>query len=304
MYLKYYLNLLDFSELPDFILKYLKVPSLLRLKNIDYFCGMKYASKDIYDFKECISRYDHSLTVSLLIYKLTKNKEATLAGLFHDISTPCFSHVIDYMNNDYERQESTEEFTGEILKHDKYLMACLKEDKIDINNIINFKKYSVVDNDRPKVCADRLDGVILTGIAWTKNIEKEDILEIIKDIKIFKNEFGEYEIGFKTLKIAERVLQISETIDYYCHTKEDNYMMDLLAKITKLAINNNYITYENLYTYDEKKLWNIFKKQTNEEFQNLINEFETIKKDDIKNIKLPKVKIRDLNPLVNGIRMK
>ena len=40
------------------------------------------------------------------------------------------------------------------------------------NVIIYFKKYSIVDNDRPKVCADRIDGVILTGIGWTKNITK------------------------------------------------------------------------------------------------------------------------------------
>lgn len=54
------------------------------------------------------------MTVALLTYKLTNDKVATLAGLFHDIATPCFSHVIDYMNGDYENQESTEEYTGTI----------------------------------------------------------------------------------------------------------------------------------------------------------------------------------------------
>lgn len=121
MYLKYYLEQLDYKNLPDFLIKYLETPSLLRLKKVGYFCGMDYASKDIYDFREYISRHNHSLTVSLLVYKLTKNKKATLAGLFHDIATPCFSHVIDYMNEDYEKQESTEEYTEEILKQDDYL---------------------------------------------------------------------------------------------------------------------------------------------------------------------------------------
>lgn len=147
---------LDYSNLPNFLIKYLKTPSLLRLKNIGYFCGMDYASKDIYDFREYISRFAHSLTVCLIVYKLTKDKKATLAGLFHDIATPCFSHVIDYMNQDYEKQESTEEYTEHILKSDKYLIECLREDDIDINEIINFKKYSVVDNDRPKVCVIEL----------------------------------------------------------------------------------------------------------------------------------------------------
>lgn len=188
MLLEYYLDKLNVKNKPEFIEKYLKTPSLLRLKKVGYFCGMDYASKNIYNFKEYITRYDHSLTVALLTWKFTQNKKMTLAGLFHDIATPCFSHVIDYMNKDYENQESTEEYTENILKNDKYLIKCLKEDNIEIEDITNFKKYSIVDNDRPKVCADRIDGVILTGISWTKDVEYDDIDKIIDNIEIYTNE--------------------------------------------------------------------------------------------------------------------
>ncbi len=304
MYLQYYLEQLGYSNLPKFLIKYLKTPSLLRLKDISYFCGMDYASKDIYNFSEFISRYDHSLTVSLIVYKLTKDKKATLAGLFHDIATPCFSHVIDYMNQDYEKQESTEEYTEHILKNDKYLNECLEKDNIDINDIINFKKYSVVDNDRPKVCADRIDGVILTGIGWTKNINKNDINSIVKDMCIFLNENNEEEIGFKSLKVAKKVLDVSESIDIYCHSTEDNYMMLLLAKITKISIEKKYITYEELYSYNERDLFSILRKQKDNELKKLLNEFETKKISDIPELEIPKIKIRDLNPLVNGKRIK
>ena len=116
-----YLSLLKNKGIPTFIKKYLDVPSLTRLKNVGYFCGMDYASKNIYNFKEYITRYDHSLSTALLTFKLTKNKIETLAALFHDIATPCFSHVIDYMNKDYENQESTEEYTSEIIKQDHKL---------------------------------------------------------------------------------------------------------------------------------------------------------------------------------------
>ena len=172
MLLNYYLKELGIDTKPGFLEKYLKAPSLIRLKKVGYFCGMDYASKDIYNFSEYISRYDHSLSVALLTYKLTKDKKATIAALFHDVGTPCFSHVIDYMNGDYEKQESTEMFTEEIIKKDAYLQRCLKQDGIDIKDIINFKQYTVVDNDRPKLCADRLDGIILNGIGWIKNINK------------------------------------------------------------------------------------------------------------------------------------
>ena len=97
-----YLSML--GEIPEFLKKYLTLSIMLRLKNIGYFCGMDFASKDVYNFSEWISRFDHSLTVALMTYRLTGNKKQTLAGLFHDVGTPCFSHAIDYMNEDYSER--------------------------------------------------------------------------------------------------------------------------------------------------------------------------------------------------------
>jgi hypothetical protein len=301
--LNFYKEVLNYNDMPEFLKKYLNVPCLLRLKNIGYFCGMNYASKNIYDFKENITRYDHSITTALLTWHLTKNKYETLAALFHDISTPCFSHVIDYMNKDYELQESTEEYTKKILTSDETLLQYLKEDYLDINNICNFKKYSVVDNNRPKLCADRLDGIILTSIAWTNNINKKQITNIINSVRIFKNEDNEEEIGFTDKKIASEVLNMSKKINYYCHTKEDNYMMDLLAKITKIAIKKNIITYEQLYFLGENTLLNILMKSNDLEIIELLDIFQNIRKEEITDISLPNIKERKLNPLVLSKRL-
>lgn len=297
--LEFYLNKLEYSNKPDFLNKYLNDPCLMRLKKVCYFCGMDYASKQIYNFKEKITRYDHSLTVALLTWKCTRDKKATLAGLFHDIATPCFSHVIDYMNKDYANQESTEENTAKILKNDTYLKKCLKEDGIEIEDIIDFKQYNIVDNNRPKVCADRLDGVILTGMAWTKNVDYDDIDNIISDIEIYDNE-----IGFKTKSVANKVLEISESIDLYCHSNEDNYMMELLAAITKYGIDNKYITYEDLYALNEDELIYRLKSVNDSKLFEYFDKFENIALDEIPSICLPNIKIRDLNPLVQGKRIK
>lgn len=304
MLLQYYLEQIGYNYIPEFLLKYLEIPSLVRLKKVGYFCGMDYASKDVYNFREYISRYDHSLSVALLTYKLTKDKRATVAGLCHDIATPCFSHVIDYMNEDYETQESTEEKTEEIIKKDKKLLECLYEDGLNVDDIIDFKKYSIVDNKRPKLCADRIDGIILTGISWTKNITRNDIKTIVDSLKVFQNEEMELEIGFDNKEIANKVLEINKSIDLYCHSKEDVYMMQLLADITKLAIVNNYIKYDDLYSFDEEYLLDFLKKQDNLELKKLLNKFENIKKEEIPNKKISNLKIRLLNPIVNGKRIK
>lgn len=300
--LNYYLELLDYKNIPEKLSKYLSVPTLKRLKNIGYFCGMDYASKDIYDFKEHISRFDHSLTTALITYKLTKDLTMTLAGLFHDAGTPCFSHVIDYMNHDYEIQESTEEYTGHMIKLDTVLLKYLKEDNIDVEDIINFKKHTVVDNNRPKLCADRLDGIILMGYAWSKDLSLEDIKTILDDTALYKNEFGEKEIGFKHESTKELVTRVNENISICCHSKEDNFMMDLLSKIARALIDKNFITYDDLYIMDETEIYNILEKIEDDEIASLFYTFKNVKRSQIPDITLPKTKSRNINPLVDGKR--
>ena len=296
-----YIN--NICEIPDFLNKYLNIDILVRLKDIGYFCGMDYASKDIYDFKYEISRYDHSLSTALLTWRYSKDKVQTIAALFHDISTPCFSHVIDYMNKDYANQESTEDKTEEILNSSKTLPTVLATDNLTIKDLVNYKNYPIVDNKRPKLCADRLDGIILTGLAWTKDLDIKETPSILDNIKIYINESNKPELGFKSKKIALRVNEINHNINIFCHSKEDNYMMNLLADLTNYCIRNNHITYDELYTTTEKELYNIFSSIKDEDFKYLYNQFKNIKLDEIPLIELPHIKERVINPIVRGKRL-
>ncbi len=296
-----YLNSL--GEIPFFLKKYLNLPSLTRLKNIGYFCGMDYASKDIYNFSEYISRYDHSLTVALLTYRFTHDEKATIAALFHDVATPCFSHVIDYMNKDYANQESTEEKQEDIIYGDLELLKLLKSDNIKPEEIIDFKKYSIVDSKRPKLNADRIDGIILTSIGWTKSIDEDMIKDIVSSLEVYQNEDNELELGFNDYDIALKVNELNDLINAECHTDYDNYMMELLANITKMAINQNIITYDGLYYLDEKHALSSFSKKGDADLLRLLSKFYSIKKKDIKSIDLGDVKSRIINPLVNGVRL-
>ena len=302
--MKEYMEILNYEQMPKVLKKYLLSPSLIRLKNVGYFCGMDFASKNIYNFEEKISRYDHSLTVALLTWMLTKDLKSTLAGLFHDVSTPCFSHVIDYMNKDYDKQESTEEKTGEIIKKDLYLIKCLEQDNILVDEIIDFKKYSIVDLDRPMLCTDRLDGVILTGMMWTKNLSIDDVRKIISDLVIITNEFNQKEIGFRSKEVAELVLKNSELIDVYCHSDEDNYMMELLANITKRAMDLEMVSYDELFILDENKIFERFDSSFDVELKHNLDLFRNVLVSDIPKMDMPHIKIRDLNPLVLNVRLK
>ena len=174
---------------------------------------MDYASKNIYDFKENITRYDHSLTVALLTWKCTKDKKATLAGLFQDIATPCFSHVIDYMNKDYENQESTEENTEKILKNDTYLNRCLKEDNIEIEDIIkNINNSDIVNVEIIGKSADKRNiyGIeIGTGkkvLYLDANVHAAEIANTLILTKFISEIVNNYESGDKeTISLLKSV---------------------------------------------------------------------------------------------------
>ena len=298
--IKDYINM--FGPIPKFLEKYLSLRILTRLKKVGYFCGMDYASPHVYLFDYKISRYEHSLTTALITWKFTKSKKETLAALFHDVSTPCFSHVIDYMNKDYENQESTEEKTEAILRNSKSLKKLLKEDKLTIDDITDFKRYTIVDNHRPKLCADRIDGIILTSLGWTKTLSMKEIPNILDNIKVMINEENEKELGVTNNELANKLCDLNREIDIVCHSNEDNYMMELLAEITKYVIDKEYITYDNLFEYNEEKLMNILESIDDTALKILLNLFKTVTLEEISFKEMPPVKRRYINPLVNGKR--
>jgi hypothetical protein len=81
-------------------------------------------------------------------------------------------------------------------------------------------------------------------------------------------------------------------------------MMQLLAKITKLAIDKGYISYKDLFTYHEKRILRLLNSKKDEELKKLLYMFYNMTIDEVPEIELPNVKVRSLNPLVNNKRMK
>ena len=292
------------GNIPEFMKKYLELDIVKRLKGISLLCGMDYASKAAYDFPYYISRYDHSVNVALITWKLTHEKTATIAALFHDISTPVFSHVIDYFNNDLVNQESTEELTGDILRESIELNEYLKEDDIDLEDVINFKKFSIVDIDRPGVCADRIDGTICSAINWTKSANGKECASIIDDLIVSKNEKGVKEIAFKSIDKAELFTRLNDEINRETHTNNDNYMMNLLSDIVRISIEENITDYKSLFYITERELIECIEDNLdlNEELKKKWNLFKSIK--EIPVIEMPVIKNKIINPLVVDKRLK
>ena len=66
--IKKYFKIL-YPYIPIELQEYIEI--IMRLSGIDYFCGMKYASNHMYNFKYNISRLDHSISCALETLRFT-----------------------------------------------------------------------------------------------------------------------------------------------------------------------------------------------------------------------------------------
>ena len=285
------------SSINDFLQPYLQTPTLRRLRHIGCFCGMDYASPHVYHFAEYINRFDHSLTTALLTARFTTDRAAILAALFHDAATPCFSHVIDYVHHDAVRQESTESSLPAIITSDPQLLTLLHRDRIDVQNVINFKRYSLVDSPRPHLCADRLDGLIASSIAWSQRLKKpRSIQQILQGLHAVTNDQGLLEIG-ATKTCRDHILALNDYLNTNCYTFVNTYMMQLLADIVQLALEEKIITEQNLYSLSEQKLITLFQAKSTGHLRQLLDHFFHVSPEQIPNTTPAVTKKHDLRVL-------
>lgn len=165
--IKQYFKILS-PEFPEWLLDYTHTPAMQRNSQVSNNCGINYSK--CFHLKYVYTSLDHNVGVALILWHFTHDKKQTLAGLFHDIATPCFKHSIDFMNGDSETQESTEELTDNIIRNSKEIMALLKRDNIKIEEVNDYKLYPIADNSTPRLAADRLEYTLSFGLNCMRNL--------------------------------------------------------------------------------------------------------------------------------------
>ena len=235
-----------YPEIPPFIKEASQTPEMLRLKDVGMHCGLEYASFTEYKKLKAYSRYEHSLGVALIVWNFTQDKAQSLAGLFHDIATPCFAHVVDFLHGDYENQESTEEKTTAIIDHSKEIQQILKKLNITTAQVADYHLYPIADNDSPKLSADRLE-YTLGNFYNYQNLPLTKIQEMYDDLEVMKNETNEAELGFKHEDKAFEFVKYMLKNSYMYSADPDRYAMETLARLLRDAIKDQVIKEEDLY---------------------------------------------------------
>ena len=239
-------------DYPDFLDKYIALPVLQRLRGVGLLCGTDWTK--LYKNRFYYSRLDHSVGVALIIWHFTHDKAQTLAGLFHDASTPVFSHVSDFRKGDALKQTATEAPNESLLKNDKALCKLLAEDGLSVNQICDYHIYPVADNEIPQLSADRLEYMFPSGMALDGSWDLPSIERAYNDIVVLKNEDGQDEIGFKTLEIAEDYCRRFCMIGHILQLNENKLTLHLLGQIMNMAVEQGVLHEDDFMNKSEREI--------------------------------------------------
>lgn len=296
--LKKYYKILCNNVYPEFINKYIDLPELQRLSKIGQFCGCDYTK--IYSVKYWYSRLDHSIACALMTWNFTKDKTQTLLALFHDMGTPAFSHCVDYLLDDYINQESSEKDIYKIINSSNTIKKYLVEDLIDIQKMSDISVYTIVENKKPKICVDRLEGVLSTCLIWLHCWDINRVKKAYQNITVLKNEYNEDELGFNNIQLCENFFEGVNKYSIELQKNEDKYIMQFFADMLKKLLENNCIKIEQLYNMSEQEVINILSSKY-ETIWNVFKNANTIIRSDIQPNNVYHVSIsakkRYVNPL-------
>ncbi len=289
------------NEIPDFIKEIANTPAMLRLDDIGMNCGCEYTGFPMFAGLEKYSRYYHSIGVALIVWHFTHDKKQSTAGLLHDISSPAFAHVIDFMHGDYITQESTEDGTQSIIEKSAEIQQLLKKYGMNTAEVADYHLYPIADNDTPRLSADRLEYTI-GNIVNYKLASYEKAKELYDNLIVGTNEENQPEIMFtdkdKALEFAKLSLQCSRIYV----ADEDRYSMQRLAEILKECITRGIIAESDLYLGEtpviEKLMRNEFSAKEWQKFRSYSTIVHTADNPDSRVIYAKK---RHINPYISGL---
>jgi len=235
------------QELPQFLREFAATPPLQRLREVGMNCGCEYTQFPRFANIGPYSRYDHSLGVALIVWHFTGDMAQSLAGLFHDVTTPVFAHVVDFLNGDHARQESTEAGVEECLTASPEVMSLLKRYSLTVEQVSDYHVYPIADNDSPALSADRLEytlGNLLNyGFADLSTIRR-----FYEDLTVGQDERGQPELVFRTPEIASAFTSAALKNAHVYVADEDRFAMQTLANLLWFALEQDVLERADLHT--------------------------------------------------------
>ncbi len=235
------------AEIPAFLQPFLETPELRRLRDVGMNCGCEYT--DFPRFRELApySRFDHSVGAALIVWHFTADTAAASAALFHDVATPVFAHVVDFLRGDYLRQEATEDGTAGLILGSAAIRETLRRHRIEAENTVDYHRYPIADNDSPRLSADRLE-YTLGNLVNFRLANREAARRYYEDLTVSPNEDGVPELMFRTREPALTFARGALACSRIYVAREDRYALQMFAELLGRAIRDGVLSEADLMT--------------------------------------------------------
>jgi len=271
------------------ILELIKTKAMQRLKGIN-----QYGTWHFFNPEMLTTRFDHSLGVYFLLRRFNAPKEEQVAGLIHDVNHGVFSHVIDYVHGQPERQEHHDEVKESMIMKTE-IPEVLGRHDMDVEKVMDEKRIPLLERPLPDLCADRLDYFLRDSLLL--NIcSQEDIDFFLKHIVVYNNEFvmNSFEAASK---IALAFLECSR-IFYSPPVQALSYQ--ILADAIKKGLDAGILKESDLWTEDELVMEKLRESNNNDILRNLnlLNPSLKIEEDEQNYDYLVQSKVRYIDPNV------
>lgn len=220
---------------PPLLTELAATPALLRLKQVGMNCGCEYTAFPRFAGSGSYSRWVHSLGVGLIVWHFTEDPAQAAAGLLHDIVTPPFAHVVDFLRGDYLTQEATEDGTRERIHGSPELQAVLARYGLRTEEVCDYHRYPIADNDSPRLSADRLEYSLGNALRWGF-LDRGEIAAIYSDLRVGSNEEGQPELVFRDPRLASRFARAALECSKVYVSDEDRCSMQALCELIRRAL--------------------------------------------------------------------
>lgn len=222
-----------------------RIPSLLRhlaatapmarLRQVGMNCGCEYTDFPRFRGLSPYSRFQHSVGVGLIVWHFTRNEAQAAAGLLHDVSTPVFAHVVDFLNGDHLTQTSTEDGTAALIAGSPEIRRVLVAHGLTPDLVSDYHRYPIADNDSPRLSADRLEYTLGNAVNYGF-ITIAQARTFYRDLIVVLNEDDMPELAFRTKNTASAFTAAALRCARVYVADEDRFAMEALADLLRQAL--------------------------------------------------------------------